>query len=47
MAYKSGLEGKDGSKWQKCKQYKAYVTPTAITGVFKNVKPYKKQCNPI
>ncbi len=41
MAYKNDLEGKDGSKWQKCKQYKAYVTPITITCVFKNVKPYK------
>jgi hypothetical protein len=47
MAYKNDLESKDGSKWQKCKQYKAYVTATTIIGVFKNVMPYKEQCNPI
>jgi hypothetical protein len=39
--HKSALKGRDSGKWYKCKS-RAFVTPSAITNFFGNVRPYKK-----
>jgi len=45
IVHKTGLEGKDISKKQKCKSG-AFIMPTSIIKFFEGVKLYKKS-NPI